>query len=205
MTKDELENVLLTKSREAVDADYTASALELNKWLVRLFPENPRYKVRYADKLREVGRFEDAKAALLSLVDVPFEMMAYYEISVGLLYQETGNNREAEEHFKRATELRSNDTGPWILYGAVLIGQGKFEAAQSAYERALQCEGDVDEAHLNLGNLFRAMGKYESALEQYRLAAAICPDDADIQRALGDVETMMKTERLLAPILEEFI
>jgi tetratricopeptide (TPR) repeat protein len=55
------------------------------------------------------------------------------------------------------------------------------------YQKALQINPDYAEAHNNLGNAFRQMGRMDEAIVHYQKALQIKPDNAEVQNNLARV------------------
>jgi tetratricopeptide (TPR) repeat protein len=94
--------------------------------------------------------------------------------------------RRFPEVEKRAQELiaRKHDSGlVWKLLGAALYLQKKD--ALPALERAAALLPDDAEAHTNLGNVRRANGHLEAAVQSHRRAVALQSDYAEAHNNLG--------------------
>ena len=98
-------------------------------------------------------------------------------------------------------------------YGLSLFRQGRLDAAEKQFERALSIEGDHAAAHYQLGCLQAARGRFGVAAEQWRLAAKANPadlqtkvtlawmlatsDDASIRNGREAVELARKADELV--------
>ena len=71
------------------------------------------------------------------------------------------------------------------ILGATLQGQGKFEEASAAYNKALLIKPDYAYAHYNLGNTLQKLGKLKDAEASYKKAIALKPDYAGAHSNLG--------------------
>ncbi len=96
-------------------------------------------------------------------------------------------------HAKRFPELESQarrlvaqypDAGMvWKILGTALGMQGKD--AQPALSTAARLMPHDPDVHINLGNVYKKTGQYESAVSSYQRALAIQPRDADAHNNLG--------------------
>jgi tetratricopeptide (TPR) repeat protein len=105
-------------------------------------------------------------------------------------------------HFTKAAELAEDflalyDKSPDLNFNlaALLESQKKYEAALRYACRAVELDSDHKEAHDLLGYLFFTIGNYESALNSYKEALRVSPQDAMAWYNLGCVhEALDKTE-----------
>lgn len=94
------------------------------------------------------------------------------------------------------TALSVDDQDPllWLNIGTLHRKTGDLDRAAGAYTRALRLDPNNAFAHYNLGAALDILGKYEDALEEYRIALTLQP-------SLGDPETnpqAANNERLTA-------
>ena len=76
---------------------------------------------------------------------------------------EKGRPREAVEELKEAAALLKTNAIAWDYLGLACHYTGQGEEAERAYQRALQCDRDLTEAHYNLGCLWLEQNKLEGA------------------------------------------
>ena len=62
-----------------------------------------------------------------------------------------------------------------------------LETAEQRFERALEIDPNCFEAHLGLGQRYRARHDYNRAAEEFEIAVSSRPNDAEAHAALGDV------------------
>lgn len=72
----------------------------------------------------------------------------------------------AECYFQRALVMDPNDANIYIIYGVHLHKSGEPEAALTAYQRALELDASLANAHYNLGLLYFDMKRYTDARAQ---------------------------------------
>jgi tetratricopeptide (TPR) repeat protein len=95
----------------------------------------------------------------------------------------SGRYPEAEELGKKLV-LRYPGSGlAWKVLGAALAIQGKN--ALFALQRTTQCSPGDAEAHGNLGNALRSLGRTDEAAAAHRRAIALRPDYAEAHNNLG--------------------
>ncbi len=72
----------------------------------------------------------------------------------GQKYLDRGDYANAAAQFKTATTLLATNAQVWNYYGVALQGANDPQGAANAYQRALELDRDLVEAHFNLGNLW---------------------------------------------------
>jgi predicted CXXCH cytochrome family protein len=122
----------------------------------------------YAEAVR---RKPDSRAGLLGL---------------GRAYGESGQQAEAAEAFRRATELDPNDALAWQRLGETYVKQGRKTEAFAALQRSVELDAEVPEAHYALGALWsQAGGDADRAEASFREAIRLQPDYAQARMNLA--------------------
>ena len=147
-----------------------------------------------AESLRAIGRLADANSVIgddpTRFVDSPFEFDIW--VCAAEIAKEAGRLEDANRHYDSAIELIDVVPG-WIqvLKGTNLIRLQQFHKAIDAFRAADQLEDvDHDEVALNLAYAYRAIGKYDVAMENARKAESLGGDSftnkvADLLRSLS--------------------
>ena len=71
------------------------------------------------------------------------------------------------DQLKTATSLLATNAAAWNYYGVALQGANEPQAAASAYQRALELDRDLVEAHFNLGNLWLDQNQPDAAKTEF--------------------------------------
>ena len=159
--------------------------------------------------LVDAGRLAEARAHFeRSLARVPSELpalRAQFLFHLGIVEQRGGRADAAEARFREAVRLDPQHPAAWIRLGTVLWMGGRREEAEQAWARAVslapqwgayqlweirQAAAEVPDTAVtargrlafNLGALLEAYRQPVQALEQYRLASLLLPDDGDACR-----------------------
>ena len=108
---------------------------------------------------------------------------------IALLYERIGNFPKAEEHYKRAVELKPNGGNELNNYGAFLCRLGRYDEAQTYFTRALADPfyQTPAVALANSGSCFLKAGKPAEAEKALRLALEKSPGDAETLFGLASV------------------
>src|ERR1700730_6344170 len=174
--------------------------------------------------LSEAGRYDEARTHFeRSLARVPPELpalRAQFLFHLGLVDRRAGRNSDAEARFRDALRLDPEHPAAWIRLGTTVWARGRLEEAQQAWARAVslaprwgryqvweirQAASEIPEAAViargrlafNLGALLEQYRQPEQALEQYRLAAALLPDDVTAcERGTRLAATLAGSERV---------
>ena len=154
----------------------------------------------YGDALRSIGLWLEAERALVRAVDL-LDPPHWPAIRLGSLCARVGQSHEADRWFERAlqTPYGREHGWVWILRGANLARLNQLEAALDCHAHALTL-GDVDhdEAHLNVGLIRRAQGRYSEAAAAFGAALAVTPDYAAAADALASVDEIFEAVRMAA-------
>jgi predicted O-linked N-acetylglucosamine transferase (SPINDLY family) len=88
---------------------------------------------------------------------------------------DSGNDKDAIAHHKKAVALDPNNQEAWLSYGITTSNLGRYEDALVYYGNALRLKPDYSEALLSKGNVFYALKRYDEAIPHYDQAIAINP------------------------------
>lgn len=100
---------------------------------------------------------------------------------LGWTYSFKGDLERAIEECKNAIDLDPEYGNPYNDIGAYLLQQGKVEEAITWLEIAINSKkyDNVEFAHLNLAKALEMKGLWFEALNEYRLATDIAPDNKE--------------------------
>ena len=105
-----------------------------------------------------------------ALVQDPNLVQAHTTIAIA--FNQIGSFDEAEEHFKRATQINPDDGGAANAYAAFLCERGNWAEARPYFRRAAEDTnyGTPEVALTNAGMCARAAGDLDAAQESFRAA-----------------------------------
>ncbi|XP_064795888.1 LOW QUALITY PROTEIN: protein O-mannosyl-transferase TMTC1-like [Oncorhynchus masou masou] len=107
----------------------------------------------------------------------------------GVFLVDTGEGDLAAAHYQQAVRLKPVHYVAMVNLGRLLRSSSENKEAESWYKKALQVTRKVD-ILTPLGALYYNTGRYEEALQVYREAATLQPDNTDIWLALAQVLAM---------------
>ena len=139
--------------------------------------------------------------------------------TLGLIEHQKGNYSQAVEWFEKAIALHPEYAEAMFSMSITLNDMGQYEKARSIYDRASaiishsgispeknMVRGRIANLHLELGELYLALGQYDEAIFEYRKALKVAPAYLDVRvrlvmalREAGRMEAAMtEVEALLA-------
>ncbi|MBV9908887.1 MAG: glycosyltransferase family protein [Hyphomicrobiales bacterium] len=134
---------------------------------------------------------------------------ALYPAAIALWRE--GRRDEAVKVMDEALRQRSDFAEALCMGGYMLSECGKPEPAMRFYRRALELDASLVVAHLNLGKLLFAAGRFPEALASFSEATILAPHDADAWcsragalRELGRLEESVQTARRALELRHDF-
>jgi tetratricopeptide (TPR) repeat protein len=93
----------------------------------------------------------------------------------GFSFSIQGEDRQAIDYFRRATEADPADPAAWSGLGSCYAGLDHPEEAVTAYRQAVEADPRDPTAHFHLANYFGRIGRSDDAIAAYTQAIAINP------------------------------
>lgn len=94
---------------------------------------------------------------------------AFY--ALGMAQTKLKNWSEAEKAFRKAVNLKTNDSEAWFDFGLVLLEEKNFEDAGKAFRNSIQYRSVASaDAHNNLGVILALKGDFVSAEKEFKAA-----------------------------------
>ncbi|MBI5642460.1 MAG: tetratricopeptide repeat protein [Deltaproteobacteria bacterium] len=158
---------------------------------------------------RAVQYLEKVAAEKSSFADV-YNML-------GLIYYNHSRFEDAINSFKRALDLNPNYTEVSLNLSVVYNELGDFDKSSQVYERARQVrketesyldpyvKGKLANMHAELGAIYKDLGLYAQAAEEFKKALILSPDFVDIKTTLGIVYRDMMDYSKAVNELEEAV
>ena len=179
--------------------------------------------------LTDAGRFDEARAhferALRRVPDRLPDLKAQLDLHLGIVEQRAGHPVAAERYFREALVQDPTHAVALIRLGTVLLEQGRGTEAEAAWRRAVDAEArwnryqlwELGQAieqvpmarasargqlALTLGALLQREAELGYAEDQYRLATALLPDNANAWNNLGVAYALRGS---MKPALDAFL
>ncbi len=106
----------------------------------------------------------------------------------GKKYLDRGDFVNAAAEFKTAATLLSTNAQVWNYYGVALQGDNEPQAAAEAYQRAIDRDRDLVEAHYNLGCLWLEQNQPDAAKTEFTAYTLRRNNDANGWTKLGSAQ-----------------
>jgi type IV pilus assembly protein PilF len=134
------------------------------------------------------GRADLAIERLERALDINPRLVAAHS-TIAVAYSQNGDLAQAENHYRRATELAPNDGSPANAYAAFLCQQRRWTEAEPFFRRAAADDDYTtpEVALTNAGVCARDAGANDKAAESFRAALARNPTYPDALLNLMDL------------------
>jgi len=121
-----------------------------------------------------------------------------------LLGKKTLDELQAELQPTEKSELSEGEkkAGRYLKAGNRLLEKGMMELAVKQYEKAVQEDPDIFEAHLHLGNIYLAQKKIEEANAAFSQAVKLKPKSAEAYTGLGYVSFLQGQQKEALEMLQ---
>jgi tetratricopeptide (TPR) repeat protein len=90
--------------------------------------------------------------------------------------------------YKLALEIDPDNPNANYLFGAAYAGQGKFKLAEMYLLKAIELSPTTWWYHLHLAQTYEHWGRYQDAVEQYKITVSLVPGKTEIKERLDKLE-----------------
>ncbi|HEX3896943.1 MAG TPA: sulfotransferase [Rudaea sp.] len=157
--------------------------------LLALYPEHPEVLRLHAGVLRLRGNYGDAVATLRHAITLR-PQDALYLNTLGSVFIETAQYDDAIAILEQACALDPELASARYNLGLALMRCMRVDESATALRRALTLSPDIAiSAHAILGDMFRADGRFDEAVAEYRLALARQSHAGMAWWGLADIKT----------------
>jgi tetratricopeptide (TPR) repeat protein len=94
----------------------------------------------------------------------------------GFSFSINGEDQQAFQFFKKATEDDPGDSAAWSGLGSCYAGLNHAEEAIGAYRQAIAANPRDEASHFHLANYFGRLGRFDEAIAAYQEAIALNPN-----------------------------
>ena len=176
------------------------NALQLIKVAIDVNPSFDIYWITYVKTLIDDNQLELAKKTMAMIqikkidqvkYDTLFDKLINAEKELGLKlktllkYFKDGFNNEAEKFALLIVQNYPDNQLCWKILGEALRLQNKFLESLGPCQKAVDLKPKDSEAHNNLGNTYRALGRTKDALISYKRAIDLKPDFSIAHNNMG--------------------
>jgi tetratricopeptide (TPR) repeat protein len=131
---------------------------------------------------------ERAIALLTKALDAE-QNFALARVALGVSLYATGNRWKASGEFRKAIQINPKLAEAHRLLGDMLVSspQRPYDLAIRSYAAALEIWPDYVEARVGLGDARQAKGEFDEAIEEYKKAIALEPENARVHYGMGKI------------------
>jgi tetratricopeptide (TPR) repeat protein len=184
--------------------DDWAAALAQYDAILELEPEDLEAAVRRAGALAHLGRGDEARSELTSILGRDPKMGSAF-IALGKAYELDGDGDGAERSFRRALAESADETDraqAAYLLGVVLQASRPSEAIE-AFRIASRLAPDVAAAHFSLALVLGREGRFEASAGAYDAGLAIEPENSQAHVGRAMAALLAGQERRALAALEQ--
>lgn len=175
---------LLDEVNAALAADDFETAIAKLNEAVEKIPTCSQCFIQLGDLHSRRKEYAPAEAAFKKAVELDEDSAAAYD-GLAALYNSTGRLDEAGEAAAKAMELNSasggGDATSAYNAGAIMMNSGKVAEAKVQFQRAIQLDPNMAEAHFQLGMTFINEGNVGEAIKSLEQYLALAPNGPNAQ------------------------
>ena len=170
-------------------------AVEKYKDALVLDPDNILFHKNLAIAYESLGKNEELEETYLTILEKDPDNDEIHNL-LGVLYYRTNRLEKAITSYLKALELNSNVAVYYQNLGLAYDDYGQIDAAEDAYLKSLKIDPNDDRC-LNLTGVFyhTKRNNYKTALELYRQAIQINPNEPNYFLNLGNVYSLLNDEK----------
>jgi tetratricopeptide (TPR) repeat protein len=162
-------DALLALSRLYQDMGNTQGARDALIRAQQAAPRNPEVAYQYGQFLEDQGDLDGAQAQYLRALSNKPDHVASH-LALGGLYTQRDDSVRARQEYSAALDAGASDPEQLKQIGNVLLQDGAYESAATAFERATKANNDDAELHHGLATAYLHLEKYEDARSEEQLA-----------------------------------
>jgi len=111
---------------------------------------------------------------------IPFEPRRdLVEYNLGVIYEKTGGDKEAEAHYRKALEANPRDFLSCLNLGNIAGRRGDLKTAASWFEKAADIEPNSDGVYANLGSIYISLGDLDRSSKYLEKSLMLNPDNIE--------------------------
>lgn len=174
--------IYVIKAKGHFAAGHYQEAVVYYQRAIRLSPTFARAYVELGDAYLQLARYDEAEKAFKKAMSLADESCA--SCGLGATYWKSGRHAEAEKAFKRSIELNPNDVCAYNWSGRMYYDLGRYPEAVYVFQQEIRIGPNVN-AYLFLGNSHTYSGRLGDAVNAYRQAIRLKPDEVTAYTQLG--------------------
>jgi tetratricopeptide (TPR) repeat protein len=170
------------KGKQLANALQFEAAADAFQQSVNSDPEFTRGYIELGSTLRTLKKYDQAETAFKKAASIEENSCA--SCGLGIVYHQTGKNKEAEVALKHAIQLDPKDSCAYDELGRLYYDQEDYAKAIEAFNERVKIQPNAVTYHF-LGNSTYFSGKFEESLVFYEKAASLNPTYPDFYSDYG--------------------
>ncbi len=170
---------------------YRLGRLEMSEAMCRraltFAPSSPDILLTLGQVLYSTAKVPEAVDVLEQALDTSPDNVEAHAV-LGAALQELGRFEEAVHHCRLAVSLDLEHARSYFHLANALCALGKVDEARIAFSKALELDRSYGDAHRRLALALVAVHRLDEARRLLQAAAAIDPDDPEVEFALASLE-----------------
>jgi Tfp pilus assembly protein PilF len=177
---------------------YWSSNLVLYHHGLTCAPESRIAKTGLANELSERGYYDDATKLYLEVAERHPNYWTALK-NLGCNYLRVGKYEEAAWYLSRSIEVRPIEPTQYLSFSVALQELKRAPEAERAIRQAIALQANGYGFHFQLGDLLKAQGNLEAALDEFKIELANYPDFAQAQEQVADLEARLSLPSISPP------
>jgi len=171
-----------------------------------------RYWIEQGKEFFKNQAYKKAESLFLKVISTKHQFADVYNM-LGIIYHQTGQFNDAIECFKKALSINSHYTEAMLNLSVLYNDLGDYKHAKELVEKFKKenkkTSGHIDpfiksklaNKHSEVGDMYRGVGLYKEAVNEYSKALELAPVYHDIRTKMG---VCLREEGKKADALKEF-
>ena len=146
---------------------------------LKIEPQNLRLNEKLAKSLHEAGRYDEAAAVYMNLVELsPNDAKVYFN-SIVMMYDSAQMPDKAIEAAQKMIDMDPTNSDAVYNLGYMHVKKQNYTEAIEVFKRAIELRPDFDYAYMNLGFCYSQTKNYAEAVNAFQKLVELMPDNAD--------------------------
>jgi tetratricopeptide (TPR) repeat protein len=129
----------------------------------------------------------------------------WYTLNLALLYQKSGDYKNAAIAYEKALEDKDADPNLWFAYSDALVYSKDYQGAIDAYNKIEEKMGVIPEISLRKHTLYSELGKEKEAVEELEKLIQSNPKDAQFHGTLAEYYMRKGNDEKAKEILDKML
>jgi tetratricopeptide (TPR) repeat protein len=153
------------------------------KQLVEKYPQDKRAHYYLGSVLYNQGNYASAVREFEISIELAPDFIPAYKL-LAYTYSYLAKHYKAEELIQKYIQLIPEEADPYCSLGDILLKEGKFDEALTAYTKSLEKNSDYCKAYIGIGNNLIFQGRPNEARIEFDKLYNLANNEFDKRRAL---------------------